>query len=199
MIISMAIAVPWENLGHLLQHEVDGLVLLEEQAGEVDVQLQLSAQLPGPKCSDSYSSHLVCWDSFRVWLGSCRAKVKNSRTDNFTRGRLQESNELACKCRYTPRATAGILSSEDPSSETKQQVWVLHAGSWELGKAQDNDEEVDLVRDIVKREENLHTRSKLLVQAPPKEIFLILLKVFDWNILVQIMLLMIGFLAEFSL
>ena len=60
MIISMAIAVPWENLGHLLQHEVDGLVLLEGQAGEVDVQLQLSAQLPGPKCSDSYSSHLVC-------------------------------------------------------------------------------------------------------------------------------------------
>ena len=60
MIISMAIAVPWENLGHLLQHEVDGLVLLEGQAGEVDVQWQLTAQLSGPKCSDSYSFQLVC-------------------------------------------------------------------------------------------------------------------------------------------
>ena len=56
MINSMTIAVPWENLGHLLQHEVDGLVLLEGQAGEVDVQWQLSAQLPGPKCSDSCCS-----------------------------------------------------------------------------------------------------------------------------------------------
>ena len=35
MINSMTIAVPWENLGHLLQHVVDGLVLLEGQAGEV--------------------------------------------------------------------------------------------------------------------------------------------------------------------
>ena len=46
---------------------------------------------------------------------------------------------------------------------------VLHAGSWELGKAHDVDDEVDLARDIVKREENLHTRSKLLIQVPPKE------------------------------
>ena len=47
MINSIAI-VPWENLGPLLQYEVDGLVLLEGQAGEVDLELQLTAQLPGP-------------------------------------------------------------------------------------------------------------------------------------------------------
>ena len=60
MIISMAIAVPWENLGHLLQHDVDGLVLLVVQAGEVGVELQLSAQLLGPKCSDSSSCEARC-------------------------------------------------------------------------------------------------------------------------------------------
>ena len=36
-----------------------------------------------------------------------------------------------------------------------------------LGKAHDVDE-VDPGRDIVKREENLHTRSKLLIQVLPK-------------------------------
>ena len=58
------------------------------------------------------------------------------------------------------RATAGILSSEDQTSETKLNI---------AGKTQGVDDEVDLARDIVKREENLHTRSKLLVQVPPKE------------------------------
>ena len=33
-----AIAVSLDNLGHLLHHEVDGLVLLEGQSGEVDLQ-----------------------------------------------------------------------------------------------------------------------------------------------------------------
>ena len=60
MINSMTIAVPWENLGHLLQHVVDGLDLLEGQAGEVGVDLQLTTQLPGPKCSDSSSWEARC-------------------------------------------------------------------------------------------------------------------------------------------
>ena len=81
----MAIAVPWENLGHLLQHEVDGLVLLEEQAGEVDVQLQLSAQLPGPKCSDSSSWKARYQSQLEVWFVTGRAKVENSRTGHLKR------------------------------------------------------------------------------------------------------------------
>ena len=80
MIISMAIAVPWENLGHLLQHVGDGLVLLEGQAGEVDVELQLTVQLPGPKCSDSSSWEARCQSQLEDWFGSSRAKVETSRT-----------------------------------------------------------------------------------------------------------------------
>ena len=51
----MGIAVPCENL---LQHELDGHVLLEGQTGEVDLEFQLTAWLSGPKCSDGYSSQL---------------------------------------------------------------------------------------------------------------------------------------------
>ena len=85
MIISMAIAVPWENLGHLLQHVVDGLVLLEGQAGEVDVKLQLTAQLPGPKCSGSSSCEARYQSQPEDWFGSGRAKVENSRTGHLKR------------------------------------------------------------------------------------------------------------------
>ena len=85
MIISMAIAVPWENLGLLLQHEGDGLVLLVGQAGEVDVELQLTAQLPGPKCSDSYSWEASCQSQLEVWFVTSRAKVENSRTGHLKR------------------------------------------------------------------------------------------------------------------
>ena len=85
MIISMAIAVPWENLGHLLQHVVDGLDLLEGQAGEVGVDLQLTTQLPGPKCSDSSSWEARCQSQAEVWFGSSRAKVENSRTGHLKR------------------------------------------------------------------------------------------------------------------
>ena len=45
MINSMFIAVSGENLGLLLQHMVDVLVLLEGQAGEVDLEMQLTVQL----------------------------------------------------------------------------------------------------------------------------------------------------------
>ena len=76
----MTIAVPWENLGHLLQHVVDGLDLLEGQAGEVGVDLQLTTQLPGPKCSDSSSLEANCQSQPQAWFGSSRAKVDNSRT-----------------------------------------------------------------------------------------------------------------------
>ena len=43
-----------ENLGHLLHHEVDGLALVEGQGGDEDLD-QLTAQLCGPKYSDSSS------------------------------------------------------------------------------------------------------------------------------------------------
>ena len=86
MIISMAIAVPWENLGHLLQHVVDGLDLLEGQAGEVGVvELQLTTQLPGPKCSGSSSCEARYQSQSEDWFGSGRANVDNSRTSHLKR------------------------------------------------------------------------------------------------------------------
>jgi hypothetical protein len=44
-----------------------------------------------------------------VWFVKGRAKVKNSRTEHLKR-KTAGSNQQPCNCRYTPRATAGILN-----------------------------------------------------------------------------------------
>ena len=72
-------------MASFLQHEGDGLVLLVGQAGEVDVELQLTAQLPGPKCSDSSSWEASCQSQLEVWFVTSRAKVENSRTGHLKR------------------------------------------------------------------------------------------------------------------
>ena len=73
-----------ENLGHLLHHEVDGLALVEEQGGDEDLD-QLTAQLCGPKYSDSSSWEARCQSQLKVWFGSCLAKVENSRAEHLKR------------------------------------------------------------------------------------------------------------------
>ena len=135
MINSMTIAVPCENLGHLLQHVVDGLVLLEGQAGEVVHGCSWLHSCLVQSVLTALAGKLCTRHSFRFGLSKV---VQRWRIPELSiwRGRQQVAiaYQQPCNCRYTPRATAGILNPKtifwDPNLTKGTRCWWCRR-SWE--------------------------------------------------------------------